>query len=251
MHGKTFHDRLYINRTNSCSRSEECGTLFGLGQPGPLDGAGTRGLRGYQGAFKTALKALEIFKWVGGIHVGISAVLSRRMVQQKQVEEFLAFLEKLEIHEAWLSEAKPAIPQLWNDDFIISEEERLELCRLQDRYNKKGKMTVNYLGHFEGKEHFGCAAGHKMIYVDSCGDIRPCVFLPVSFGNVREKSVRDIYDEMRRKFPTENRCLVNANYRLVQENYHDHLPLSEEETLKMMEKIKFAPMAKFFQLHYA
>lgn len=208
-------------------------------------------VRRYPGAFKTALRALEIFKGVGGVHVGASAVLSKEMIQQHQVEEFLAFLERLEINEAWLSEAKPAIPQMWDSTFIISDEEHDELCRLQNEYNKRGKITVNYLGNFECKEHFGCAAGNKMIYIDAGGNVSPCVFLPISFGNVKEKSVQDIYCEMRRRFPTEDRCFVNANYPLLQKNYHGHVPLSEEETLAMMKEVRFAPMAKFFQLHYA
>ncbi|HUI29667.1 MAG TPA: radical SAM protein [Candidatus Acidoferrales bacterium] len=207
-------------------------------------------VRRYPGAFKIALNALEVFKSIGDIHVGISAVLSKEMVRRRQVEEFLGFLEKLEIHEAWLSESKPAIPQMWNDNFVINEEERLELCKLQNEYNKRGRMTVNYLGHFECKEHFGCAAANKMIYIDACGNVSPCVFMPVSFGNVNQESVRDIYSDMKRRFPTENRCFVNANYPLLRKNYHDRLPLSEEETLAMMEEARFAPMAKFFQLHY-
>lgn len=208
-------------------------------------------VRNYPGAFKTAIKAIEIFKEVGGIHVGVSAVLSREMIRQKQVEEFLKFLETLEVHEAWLSEAKPSVPSMWNNGFVISEDERIELCRMQDRYNKEGKMTVNYLGHFEGKEYFGCAGGNKMVYIDACGNVSPCVFLPVSFGNVNRKSIADIYSEMRRRFPTENRCLINANYKLLQKHYDGKSPLSEEETLAVMEEIRFAPMSRFFQLHYA
>ncbi len=208
-------------------------------------------VRRYPGAFKTALKALEIFREVGGVHVGVSAVLSKEMIKRHHVEEFLDFLEKLDINEAWLSEAKPAIPQMWNDGNVISEDEHAELCKLQNEYNKKGKLTVNYLGNFECREHFGCAAGNKMIYVDSGGNVSPCVFLPVSFGNVMEKSVQDIYREMKRRFPTENRCFVNANYPLLQKNYHGRVPLSEEDTLSMMEQVRFAPMAKFFQLYYA
>jgi len=208
-------------------------------------------VRRYPGAFKTALKAIEIFKGAGSVHVGASAVLSRDMIKRHQVDQFLAFLESLDVHEAWLSEAKPSLPQMWNNDIIIREEERVELCRLQDRYNKEGKMTVNYLGHFEGKEHFGCAAGNKMVYVDANGSVSPCVFLPVSFGNVKEKSIQDIYQKMKRLFPTEDRCLVNANHSLLRKYYSGKSPLSEEETAAMMKEVRFAPLARFFQLHYA
>ena len=208
-------------------------------------------MRNYPGSFKTAIKAIETFRNVGGIHVGVSTVLSRGLIRQKEVEEFLKFLETLEVHEAWLSEAKPSIPSMWNNGFVISEEERIELCQMQDRYNKEGKMTVNYLGHFEGKEYFGCAGGNKMVYIDACGNVSPCVFLPVSFGNVNQKSIVDIYSEMRRRFPTEDRCLINANYELLQKHYDGKSPLDEEETLAMMEEVRFAPMSRFFQLHYA
>ena len=208
-------------------------------------------VRRYPGAFRTALQALEIFKEIGGIHVGVSAVLSRDMIRQRQVDEFLSFLTKLEIHEAWLSESKPSIPSAWDNASVISEEERTELCALQDRYNRESNITVNYLGHFEGKEHFGCAAGNKMVYVDACGNVSPCVFLPVSFGNVNQQSIQEIYAGMKNRFPTENRCFINENYPSLRKHYQTELPLSVQDTMAMMEGIRFAPMARFFQLHYA
>ena len=47
--------------------------------------------RRYKGAFQQALKAIDIFQSVGGIQVGVSAVLSREMIRNDQVEDFLAF----------------------------------------------------------------------------------------------------------------------------------------------------------------
>ena len=88
-----------------------------------------------------------------------------------------------------------------------------------------------------------------MIYIDAGGNVSPCVFLPVSFGNIMRRSVREIYADMKRRFPTENRCFINENYRLLEKNYRDCLPLTEGETLAMMKEVTFAPMARFFQLH--
>ena len=113
------------------------------------------------------------------------------MIRGGQVEGFLQFLKGLEVDEAWLSEVKPSIEAFWDDNLIITEEDRLKLVRLQDRYNAGGRMTVNYLGHFEGKECFGCNAGHKMVYVDAFGEVSPCVFTPMSFGNVQTGSLPD------------------------------------------------------------
>jgi MoaA/NifB/PqqE/SkfB family radical SAM enzyme len=161
-------------------------------------------IRRYKGAFRTALDAIGLFKNTGGMHVSVSAVLSKEMLKQDTIEEYLEFLNGLDIHEAWLSETKPTVAAYWEKDLIITKEEKTMLIEIQDRYNKQGKMTVNYLGHFEDGQHFGCSAGHKMVYVDAFGEVSPCVFIPMTFGNVKEKSIKKIYEEMRSLFPTEN-----------------------------------------------
>ena len=46
-------------------------------------------VRRYKGAFRTALQAIDIFKNISGMHVGVSAVLSKHMLKPELVEEFL------------------------------------------------------------------------------------------------------------------------------------------------------------------
>ncbi|MDH5386072.1 MAG: radical SAM protein, partial [Candidatus Aminicenantes bacterium] len=83
-------------------------------------------VRRYEGAFQTALKAIEIFKNLGDLDVGVSAVLSKEMIKRGEVEEFLKFLIGLDIHEAWLSECKPSVQDFWTDDQVVTEQERLK-----------------------------------------------------------------------------------------------------------------------------
>jgi len=207
-------------------------------------------VRNYPGAFKTALKAIAIFKDVGGVHVGVSAVLSKEMIKENRVEEFLDFLIGMEVHEAWLSECKPSIEEFWTDDLVITEQERLNLVQLQDRYNKEGKINVNYLAHFEGKEHFGCNAGHKMVYVDPFGEVSPCVFIPLTFGNVREAPVKTIVKEMRKFFPSEDTCFINKNYGIIRKYYTGAAPLWISDSVRVVEEACFGPRSRFFTLHY-
>ena len=206
--------------------------------------------RGYSGAYKTALRALDIFRNVDGLHVGVSAVLSKDMIKTGQTEEFLEFLKGLGIHEAWLSETKPSVQDFWNDALVITEEERLSLVRLQDCYNQNDGMTVNYLGHFEGCEHFGCNAGHKMVYVDAFGEVSPCVFTPLTFGNIQEAPVRDIFKRMKRHFPSDSRCFINKNYQLLRQYSRGRLPVREEDYHEMAKEVRFGRLAKFFELYY-
>ncbi len=207
-------------------------------------------VRRYEGAFRTALQAIDIFKNLGDVDVGVSAVLSKDMIRRGEVEEFLEFLIGLDVHEAWLSECKPSVEDFWTDDLVITEQERLNLVEMQDRFNREGKITVNYLAHFEGKEHFGCNAGHKMVYVDPFGEVGPCVFVPMSFGNVRDESIKAIFIEMKRHFPSDDSCFINKNYKIIQKYFEGTAPLSRQESIKAMEEACFGQRSRFFQLYY-
>ncbi len=206
-------------------------------------------VRHYEGAFREALKAIDVFRSVGGIQVGVSAVLSREMIQKDQVDEFLSFLDGLGVDEAWLSEVKPSLEAFWDDNLVITEEQRLSLVRLQNRYNADGRMTVNYLGHFEGKECFGCNAGNKMVYVDAFGEVSPCVFTPMSFGNVHADPLPDVLAEMRSRFPSEDGCFINKNYRLLRKHSAGRRFLDRAESLRMLQEVRFGGQSRFNRLH--
>jgi MoaA/NifB/PqqE/SkfB family radical SAM enzyme len=207
-------------------------------------------VRKYKGAFRAALEAIAIFKSVDGMHVSVSAVLSKEMLKQEIVEEFLRFLKGLDIHEVWLSEAKPSTAAYQSRELVVTHEERMMLIGLQDRYNKAGGMTINYLGHFEDERYFGCTAGHKMLYIDAFGEVSPCVFIPMAFGNIRESSVQEIYTTMLQRFPSENSCFMNKNFETLQKHSYGNNPIGKADSLKLVEQIEFGPLAKFFSLQY-
>lgn len=217
--------------------------------------------RRYEGAFDAALKAISIFKQVPGLHVSVSSVLTRKMVRNGAAETLIAFLDSLGIDEAWLSELKPTVSDFWSDELVLTEAERQQLAQMQDahnrslgrsgRFRRSGRlrqssgMVINYLGHFEGRENFGCNAGCKMVYVDAFGEVSPCVFLPFSFGNVRERRLADILQDMRERFPGEERCFVNRNYRLLGSDTAVRLPLDRARTIAALEKVQFGPPSVF------
>jgi MoaA/NifB/PqqE/SkfB family radical SAM enzyme len=204
--------------------------------------------RGYPGAFRTAMGAIETFRAAGGIQVGVSAVLSKDMCRPERIEAFLGFLEGLGIDEAWLSETKPSVPALWSDDLLITEEGRRGLTALQNRRNRRKGMTVNYLGHFEGAARFGCNAGRKMVYVDAFGEVGPCVFTPMTFGNVRDAPLREICAEMAGHFRPGCACFMNENYRLFRDRASLGLPLPRKQAVELMKAAQFGPPPIFERL---
>lgn len=53
----------------------------------------------------------------------------------------------------------------------------------------------------EDEEHFGCTAGGTdRFYLNAKGDLQACEFLNLSFGNIAEEPLKDIYDRMRKSF---------------------------------------------------
>ncbi len=206
--------------------------------------------RNYKGAYKAAIRAIETFLALSDLHVGVSAVLSRDILQENGVERFLEFLQGLGIHEAWLSETKPSVEAYWKKDLLLTDDERTSIVNLQDAWNKRGGMTVNYLSHFESAQHFGCTAGHKMVYVDAFGEVSPCVFIPMTLGNVRDHSIGEIVGKMLARFPGENTCFINKNYEIVRKHSRGNGLLAKEEVDKVLGEIEFAERSRFFALQY-
>jgi MoaA/NifB/PqqE/SkfB family radical SAM enzyme len=89
-----------------------------------------------------------------------------------------------------------------------------------------------------------------MVYIDAFGEVSPCVFTPMTFGNVLDKSVQAIFSEMKEYFPSENRCFINTNYEFLRKYYKGQFPINKEDTIELMKEIKFNPMSKFSRLYY-
>jgi MoaA/NifB/PqqE/SkfB family radical SAM enzyme len=216
--------------------------------------------RRYEGAFEAALEAISTFKQVPGLHVSVSSVLSRESIRNGEAEELVSFLASLGVDEAWLSEVKPTVSAFWSDELVITEEDRRQLVHMQDVHNRalrgssalggSGGMVINYLGHFEGCENFGCNAGCKMVYVDAFGEVSPCVFLPMSFGNVRERPLPEILEDMRGRFPGEGRCFINRNYRELSTADDAPLPIDRARTIELLKRVRFGSPSRFNQRLY-
>jgi len=204
--------------------------------------------RDSQGAYRGALRAIDLFLGDGRIHVGVSAVFSRAMLNPAAVGRYLEFVSSLGVHEAWLSETKP-MPGAARDG-VVTGAEREMLIATQDSWNARGGMTVNYLGHFEDARYFGCTAGNKMVYVDAFGEVSPCVFIPMSFGNVRERPLREIYMDMKLRFPMEERCFINRNAGALASHTGANGPIPREASEAILDALEFDPMPGFFSLLY-
>ena len=90
---------------------------------------------------------------------------------------------------------------------------------------------------------FGCTAGGTdRFYFNAKGDVQPCEFLNVSFGNVAEEPFETIYERMRAAFQVPGTCWLCEDYSgkvssLFKEHGLDSLPLSPELTAELIEQM--------------
>jgi MoaA/NifB/PqqE/SkfB family radical SAM enzyme len=65
----------------------------------------------------------------------------------------------------------------------------------------------------EDQQHFGCTAGGTdRFYINAKGDVQPCEFLNLSFGNIAEENFEDIYKRMRKVFEIPGTCWLCEKY---------------------------------------
>jgi MoaA/NifB/PqqE/SkfB family radical SAM enzyme len=90
-----------------------------------------------------------------------------------------------------------------------------------------------------------------MIYIDAFGEVSPCVFTPMTFGNIHDTELKDIFDKMRALFqPSHEGCFINTNYQLIQKYAEGRLMLDKENSKKMMEEASFGPLSEFGRIFY-
>ncbi|MBI5529322.1 MAG: radical SAM protein [Deltaproteobacteria bacterium] len=72
---------------------------------------------------------------------------------------------------------------------ILSPDDRREFYELAKRPHMRWEGCSNYIRE-------GCPAGIEKIYISPYGDVMPCTFLHVSFGNLREERLDAIWKRM-------------------------------------------------------
>ena len=95
-----------------------------------------------------------------------------------------------------------------------------------NKYNQE-KSHVNYPFVYcmlmeEEPEMFGCTAGGTdRFYINAKGDLQPCEFLNISFGNIATDDFDTIYYNMRSEFHLPGQCLLCDEF--ASEIYQKHL----------------------------
>lgn len=183
--------------------------------------------RGSKGAYKTAVDAIS--ESVNqGFYTMLQLVATKEMANAPVFDRYLELAAGLGVHEIRLLEPMPAGNLLrCPSKCVLDAGEREELRKLHVRTNSSRKLTkVCSFAQIEDSRLYGCGAGFQHLYVDAYGNVCPCDFTPVAFGNVASESVRDIWARMNGAF---NRprctCFLMDNAKKLSEKFANALPI--------------------------
>lgn len=202
-------------------------------------------LRGKKGAFETAVDAVKTSKECG-FYTVISTVVTKELLDS--VFDFLGFAEKMKVDEVRILEPVPC-GRLIKEKIMLSDEDREKLIDVHKIANRSSKYPrVSVFPYIESKHIIGCTAGIDHIYVDASGNICPCDFTPLSFGNIKTESIKTILERMHTYFdkPRE-KCFMTEHYQEIAEQFEGKLPLSVEKSIEICRRCKPSETPNFYK----
>ncbi len=208
-------------------------------------------LRGHEGAFAIAVKALETAA-NAGLYPYIIAVGTHDLLQTERFESFLQFAARCGALEVHLLEPCATGKLAGRTDVLLDRDEHRQILDFQRAVAQREDLPVlSTFLYLESPEAFGCGAGLTHLYIDGSGDVCPCNLVPLSFGNVTREPFLTILDRMGVHFSEPGTQCVG---RILSPHIGEgSLPLSPDASAALCEKHlpKYHETPRFFKVRRA
>lgn len=149
--------------------------------------------RGREGAYRDALSGVEN-ALEAGLLVDLFMVTSPHNIDL--LEEAFSLAADLGVHELSLYEIVAVGRWASHESEVLSDQDVLRLERFHKDMNHKEGPRVTALPYLLSPDMFGCFAGRRWIHVDGNGEALPCAYMPLSFGNIKDMSLKQIWKDM-------------------------------------------------------
>lgn len=172
------------------------------------------------------------------VPVALNICLTRTAFYDGTFEKSMDMARKLKASIIQLIKPKPAGgwleigPEQFSQDDLKRIKQMVDKYNLDIKYSKYPSISAQAIE--ESPSVFGCTAGGTdRFYINAKGDVQPCEFLNISFGNIADESFEIIYNRMREQFEGPGECWLCEKYsgdilRVKQMNEIQSLPLDKE-----------------------
>ncbi|OQY38895.1 MAG: hypothetical protein B6229_04920 [Spirochaetaceae bacterium 4572_7] len=157
-------------------------------------------------AWNTLVHGLKLCR-ISNIPASLSCCLHNDDFHNGNFEYLMEIAKEFKVAHVTLIPPKAAGAWL-KGEFLHSSESDIEHIKTlvkhfnkQHKYRKYPSLSAQLID--EDSEHQGCTAGGTdRFYINAKGDIQPCEFLNISFGNINKEDFIVIYNRMRKEFNT-------------------------------------------------
>ena len=153
-------------------------------------------MRGKQGAFKTALRALNLADQAG-LYVYVISMATHSFLRPENFSDFMQFMAHTPAHEVHVLEPCATGRLANSPEACLSPSEREQILAYQREIAAdESKPVLSSFASLESGGAFGCGAGLTHLYIDGSGEVSPCNLVPLSFGNVLHRPLDAILGDM-------------------------------------------------------
>lgn len=150
-------------------------------------------LRRMPGAFQKAFEGARRAR-AAGILTGISTYGSHETVNSGALEHILRMAREEGFHEVTIFDCVPTGKFLNSPQVRMGRKDVKRIRAIADEYNAAGHpMGITAQAKANGYDGGGCFGGFAQFYMTCYGDVNPCDFNPITFGNVLDESLETVW----------------------------------------------------------
>ena len=207
---------------------------------------------GMQGSWQRALDFLHDCQKEGML-VGFNTVLTDKQIVDGGIDRIMDLAKQHDCDYIQLIHPKACGGWMGKEfDNDLSQKAIRIAKEAQLRYNsakEKHSPVLTAQVFEESPEMLGCCCGGiDRFYVGASGEVQPCEFVNISFGNLQEESFETAYGRMRKCFATpceEWTCCVHAKE--LAEHAGERLPIPWPETEQLVKNWKTGTPTKVYE----
>lgn len=200
-------------------------------------------------AFSHALTAIRNASQAG-LYTLVSAVVFKKDLNKENLVTLFKLAKRHGAHEVRIHQPIPrgrlTAPQE-AEQIFYTKDDITRLYKIQFAANQTvdGFPKVSSFPYTEGPCKFGCGAGILHSYISSTGDLWPCDFVPLSFGNVLKEGVKQTYSRMMPEAGIpKTYCWARA---IAKKLKAKELPLRTEESIELCRACQSRSYPRFFK----
>lgn len=202
-------------------------------------------------AFNFAIEALRNAS-KAGLYTMVQTVILKENLEEEKLLKLFKLAKDNGAHEVKILEPILSGNLLTDkklDKIMYNKSDRDKLISFQHKANKRNDLPkISTFAYTESEAKYGCGAGNQHSYISASGELYPCDFVPMSFGNVKEESIKKLWLQMKNHIGKPKKgCFAQCVNKEVFKEAKGRLPIQKEKATKICTKNKSDKYPKYYR----